>query len=71
MSRQNKIVICSFVVGIIAFVIVNIIHFELYNMLYLLMLVVYFVRFLYNKKQEKKLRNSLSRWFNYHLFLYV
>ncbi len=61
MSRQNKIVICGFVVGIIIFIVVNIIHPEVFNMLYLLMLIIYFLRFLNNRREENRLRKNFNK----------
>ena len=57
MSRQKskcqKWIVCGFVVGIIGFIVVNIYFFEVINMAYLIMLVVYFIRFLYLIKTEE------------------
>lgn len=54
-KRNPKIIVMSgFVVGIIAFIIINVVKFEVFNMLYLLMLIFYFCRFLYLEKYEKE-----------------
>ena len=51
-SSYQKWIICGFVLGIILFSIINIINCDVFNLGYLIMLVVYFIRFLYLMKVE-------------------
>lgn len=53
-KKDPKVIaVCGFVVGIIVFTIINILRFEVYSFLYLVMLIVYFFRFLYNLRHER------------------
>jgi len=51
-SSYQKWIICGFVLGIILFSIINIINCDVFNLGYLIMLIVYFIRFLYLMKVE-------------------
>ena len=52
-KKQKMYVVCGFVVAIIGFIIINILHFGIYNLLYLIMLVFYFIKFLYLESTAK------------------
>ena len=57
MKPQKKnpkvIVVCGFVVCIILFTLINIFNFSVYRFIYLIMLIIYFFKFLYNEKHKE------------------
>lgn len=60
-KSSKKKVICCFVLGIVVMSIVCFYNFEVLNVSYLTVLIVYFIRFLYINREESKDINRIKR----------